>query len=227
MVEAQSSPNRAIWKAPARVPKRRGTPVLCSASLAPGACSLGTGALRWPLAREIASSACRASASLPDWWRYAGLSGTALQARSSSAAGAASASRKMRHMPSVLGRAMEITTARTWPDAKKTCMRTMQESLADGGRCSVKSVMATGRMPPAPTLVTTRSRSSEWKFPAAAEATPPTAVSASVARKAGRRPNLSARLPKHRAPTTEAMDLADCSSPQCCVVVPHTSSSVT
>mmetsp|Transcript_28795 Transcript_28795/g.89611 ORF Transcript_28795/g.89611 Transcript_28795/m.89611 type:complete len:205 (+) Transcript_28795:695-1309(+) len=179
------------------------------------------------LTRQMANNASLAPASSPDWCKNTGLSGTALHAKRSSVAGNAITITNMRHMPGELGSTIAATMARTLPMTKNTCMSTKQDSLTDGGKCSTRREMATGRAPPAPTLVVARKATNVRKFGDAAEARPASAVSASAARRAGRRPRLSARAPKNRDPRRPLALQTEDFTPQSSVLVPHSLSSST
>mmetsp|Transcript_56190 Transcript_56190/g.112646 ORF Transcript_56190/g.112646 Transcript_56190/m.112646 type:complete len:231 (-) Transcript_56190:328-1020(-) len=230
MVSAQRREKRRAWQAARRELSRRTMPVGCPPRTGAHSCARSgslTMSRLFRLARQMARSASPASASRPDWCRKTGLSGTALQVRRSEAAGRAMTTTKMRHMPAELGSTIAATMARTFPATKNTCMSTKQDSLTDGGKCSTRREMATGRAPPAPTLVAARRATSVTKFGDAAEARPPSAVSASAARRAGRRPRLSARAPKNRDPRRPAALQTEDFTPQSSVLVPHSLSSST
>mmetsp|Transcript_45648 Transcript_45648/g.136447 ORF Transcript_45648/g.136447 Transcript_45648/m.136447 type:complete len:234 (+) Transcript_45648:543-1244(+) len=179
------------------------------------------------LVRHMAASASRAPTSSPDWCRNWGLSGTALHDKRSRAAGSAMITVNTRHLPSKLGRNMEATTAKMCPETKNTCIRAKQDSLTDGGVCSTRRETAAGRKPPAPRLVTARKASSDEKSGDAADARPPATVTASAAMRAGRRPHLSAMIPKPKDPAREQHDCTEFNRPQSSGVVPQTVSSST
>mmetsp|Transcript_58376 Transcript_58376/g.161462 ORF Transcript_58376/g.161462 Transcript_58376/m.161462 type:complete len:207 (+) Transcript_58376:727-1347(+) len=179
------------------------------------------------LTRQMPRSASLAPASFPDWCKNTGLSGTTLDARRTNVAGSAITTTNVRHMPAELGSTIAATMARTFPMRKNTCMSTRQDSLVDGGKCSTRREIATGRAPPAPTLVVARRVTRVRKFGDAAEARPPSVVNASAARRAGRRPHLSARAPKNKDPRRPLTLQTEDFTAQSSVLVPHSLSSST